>query len=268
MQSLSERQELYKSSYDPDIMRRLPIIINIDGRNFSKLTKNLSKPYSTHLSKVMADAMLYTITEIQGSVFGFTFADEVSIIIRNDQSFETEPWLNNKIQQISSSAASIFTLAFYKFAFALDLEAELMGDPVFKAHVWAVPSLSEASNYIIYRQQECYKSAIRLSAIHEISKKIGQKKAFDLIQGRTIEEKLEMLLKYVGINFHEYYPSYFYNGTAAYRSPMLVENADETFARNKWTVNSSVPYFLNNKDFLFNILLNGKDIIRVAEEEK
>lgn len=267
MQSLAERQESYKSSYDPEIMRRLPVIISIDGRNFSKLTKNLSKPYSNLLSKVMADAMLYTITEIQGSVFGFTFGDEVSIIIRNDQSFETEPWLNNKIQQISSSASSIFTLGFYKIAFALDLESDLIGDPVFKSHVWAVPSLHEASNYIIHRQQECYKSALRLAAIHEITKKVGQKKAFDLIQGRAIEEKIDLLLKYTGINFHEYYPSYFYNGMATYRTPILVEGADETFTRNKWTINSDLPYLLENKDFLYSIFLNGKDVIRVSKEE-
>lgn len=264
MQSIGERQEMYKSSHDYEIMRRLPIIIHIDGRNFSKLTKNLSKPYSTHLSKVMADAMLYTITEIQGSVFGFAFADEVSIIVRNDQTIDTEPWLNNKIQQIVSSASSIFTLAFYKIASTLDLESELIGDPIFKSYVWAVPSLHEASNYIIYRQQECYKSALRLAAIHEISKKVGQKKAFDLIQGRSVEEKIDILEKYTGINFHEYYPSYFYNGIATYRTPMLIDGADETFTRNKWTINSEVPYLLNNKDFLFNILLNGKDVIRVS----
>jgi hypothetical protein len=266
MQPLWERQESYKSSYDFEIMKRLPLIIHIDGRNFSKITKNLPKPYSSHLSKVMSDALLYTITEIQGSIFGFSFADEVSIIIRNDQSFETEPWLNNKIQQIASSAASNFTLGFYKLAFALDLESELSGDPIFKSHVWAVPNLSEASNYIIYRQQECYKSALRLAAIHEITKKVGQKKAFDLIQGKTVEEKQELLLKYAGINFHEYYPSYFYNGIAAYRTPMLIDGANETFARNKWSVNLEIPYLADNKDFLFNILLNGKDIIRISEE--
>lgn len=266
MQSLGERQESYKNSYDYEIMRRLPVIINIDGRNFSKITKNLSKPYSTHLSKVMSDSLLYTITEVQGAVFGFTFADEISIIIRNDQNFETEPWLNNKIQQIASSVSSIFTLGFYKLAFALDLESELSGDPVFKSHVWAVPSLSEASNYIIYRQQECYKSALRLLAIHELSKKIGQKKAFDLIQGKTVEEKVELLLKYTGINFHEYYPSYFYNGMAAYRTPIFVDGVNETFARNKWIINSDIPYFAENKDFLYNIILNGKDVIRISEE--
>jgi len=266
MQSLSERQEYYKIPHDYEIMKRLPIIIHVDGRNFSKLTKNLSKPYSNHLSKVMSDALLYTITEVQGSVFGFTFADEISIIIRNDQNFETEPWLNNKIQQIASTVSSIFTLGFYKLAFALDLESELVGDPIFKSHVWAVPNLSEASNYIIYRQQECYKNALRLAAIHEMSKKVGQKKAFELIQGKTVEEKIELLLKFTGINFHEYYPSYFYNGMAAYRTPILVDNANETFARNKWIINSEIPYFAENKDFLFNILLNGKDVVRISEE--
>lgn len=266
MQSLSERQESYKSSYDPDIMRRLPIIINIDGRNFSKLTKNLPKPYSPLLSKVMGDSMLYTITEVQGSVFGFTFGDEISIIIRNDQNFETEPWLNNKIQQIASSASSIFTLAFYKIASALELEPNLLGDPIFKTQVWAVPTLVEASNYLIYRQQECYKSALRLASIHEISKKLGQKKAFDLIQGRSVDEKIDILLKYTGINFHEYYPSYFYNGIASYRAPILIENEEETLAKNKWIINSEIPYFLNNKNFLFNILINGKDVIRVPDE--
>jgi tRNA(His) 5'-end guanylyltransferase len=99
-----------------------------------------------------------------------------------------------------------------------------------------------------------------------MSKKIGQKKAFDLIQGRSIEEKINILLKYTGINFQEYYPSYFYNGIASYRVPMLVENEEETLAKNKWIINSEIPYFLNNKDFLFNILINGKDVVRVSDE--
>jgi hypothetical protein len=29
-----------------------------------------------------------------------------------------------------------------------------------------------------------------------------------------------------------------------------------------------IPYLADNKDFLFNILLNGKDIIRISEEWK
>lgn len=260
--SLAERQESYKSSCDYELIKKLPIIIQLDGRNFSKITKNLQKPYSHDLSRVMQEAMLYTLVDIQGCIFGFTIADEVSFILRNDQTFDTEPWLNNKIQQLSSAVASAFTLAFYKIAFALDLESELLGDPIFKAHSWAVPNISEAANYLIYRQQEGYKSALRLACHHEMSKEMGSKQAFDLTQGKSIEEKINLLLKYTGINFEEFYSNQFYHGISAYRVPILIDLNGEPEAKNKWFVNKNTPSFIDKKDFMFNILLNGKDVIR------
>jgi tRNA(His) 5'-end guanylyltransferase len=260
--SLAERQESYKSSYDYEIIKKLPIIIQLDGRNFSKITKNLTKPYSYEISRVMHESMLYTLVDVQGCVFAFTIADEVSFVLRNDQTLETEPWLNNKVQQMASSVASAFTLAFYKFAFALDLESELSGDPIFKAHAWAVPNISEAANYLIYRQQEGYKSALRLACLHNMSKQLGYKQAFELIQGKSIEEKTSLLLKHTGINFEEFYCSHFYHGVCAYRAPVLVDMNGEPEAKNKWYVNKSTPSFIDKKDFMFNILLNGRDVIR------
>jgi tRNA(His) 5'-end guanylyltransferase len=261
--NLSDRQKKYESSYDYKILDKIPIIIRINGKNFTKLSKNLEKPFSNELFKIMANATMYSITEIQGAIFGYLHHDEITFIIRNDQSHDTESWFNNRIQKINSIAVSTFTMAFYKFLLASDLE--LFGDPIFDARTFGVPNIAEANNNIIWRQQDCLKSALRSACLFEIGSKIGYKKAFDLIEGKTSEEKKYELLKYSGINFDEFYPKHFIHGASFYKIPILLKNSENSEAKYKWSLNLDTPNFLENKNFLFNILLNGKDIVRADQ---
>jgi len=62
MQNLGDRMKEYERSYDISIINRIPIIIRLDGKNFSKWTKmcKFAKPFDEILSNQMANAMKET----------------------------------------------------------------------------------------------------------------------------------------------------------------------------------------------------------------
>lgn len=262
LESLRERQEEYKKPFDYQITKRMPIIITASGRSFKRFTKNLDKPYCSEFSRAMASTMLYSIMEMQGSVFGYQYNDEITFILRNDQSLDSEPWYQNKIQKLVSITSSMTTLGLYKSISNLNNKILTSGDAIFDCDVLAVPYLSEAVNNLIYKQQLNYKKALSLAVETELIKKFGKRAALKALYKKTSDEKKELLLHHCDIDFEEQYPSAFYRGIAAYKIPTLLQYKDENQIRNKWSLNANLPVFVDDKDFLFNILLNGHDIYR------
>ncbi|KKL53739.1 hypothetical protein LCGC14_2272460, partial [marine sediment metagenome] len=104
MQNLGDRMKKYESSYETNIIGRVPVIIRADGKSFSKWTKsiNAEKPFDNALSIAMSEAMRATASHIEGCMFGYTQSDEMTFVLRNDQSLESTPWFGNRIQKICS----------------------------------------------------------------------------------------------------------------------------------------------------------------------
>ena len=100
-QSLGDRMKLYESVFDFRLLPRAPIMCRCDGVSFSKLTKylKLEKPFDKQFSNWMGESMTIVANKIQGCVLGYTQSDEISFVIRADQSNETVPWFNNRIQK-------------------------------------------------------------------------------------------------------------------------------------------------------------------------
>lgn len=262
--SLGTRQKQYESNYDYSITRRMPIIIRVDGRSFSRVTRKLQKPYCSEFLNVMANAMLYAITEMQGAVFGYQQSDEITYVLRNDQSLEAEPWYQNRIQKMVSIAASLTTLGFNKCLQTTASKLEVVGDAIFDARVFAMPYISEVANNLIWRQQDCQKNAISGAVQTELANKFGKRTALKLLDKKISSEKKELLLHHCGIDFDDYYPSSFRRGVAVYKVPTIVSfNKEGEVSRNKWTLNWEIPDFVEERDFLLSILINCKDIFRV-----
>jgi len=62
------------------LVRRMPVIIRIDGRAFHTLTRGLKKPFDNILIGAMQETMKYLCENIQGCVFGYTQSDEISLL--------------------------------------------------------------------------------------------------------------------------------------------------------------------------------------------
>jgi tRNA(His) 5'-end guanylyltransferase len=110
-QSLQHRQLAYENSYNQTIISRIPVIIKIDGRSFTRVTKNIPKPFCQKTMLLFNSTMVSLAKQIDGVMFGYQYSDKIILVLRNDRSPDETPWFGNHIQKMSSSAASISTVA-------------------------------------------------------------------------------------------------------------------------------------------------------------
>ena len=257
MISLGERLSEYESIFDISIMKRVPIIVRLNIRNYKKILPNIKKPFSKVFSDIMHQCTLYIISQIQDAVFGYSFNDEINIILRNDRDLDTEPWNNNNLQKIISSVTSYAINGFEK-SVELFSDLDIVADCVVNTKVWPISNISESGNYLISRQDSCIKQAINTACGFELKTKFGADKATAFIKNKTYEQKKEILLRYCGIDFFDFYESRFVHGCAVYKVPVIVDG----ITKNKWFADEEIPNFLTNKDFIVAIISNGSDIFR------
>ena len=263
---LGERHKNYEEAYDLKIIRRIPIIIRIDGRSFSRLTKRLPRPFSGDMINLMSNAMLVVAKEIEGCVFGYQQSDEITLILRNDQSLTSEPWFGNRVQKMVSVASASATQAFNDLYKKMPEPIELVGPAIFDARVFGVPSINEAVNNLIFRQQDCLRNAVTAAAQAELRSRHGRKTADRILQKRTTIERAEMLRDECGIDFNTHYPSAFRNGVATYKIPKIIETENGQLTRQRWALDTDIPVFSKSRDFILGILNTGRDIFRADRD--
>ena len=255
-QKLKDRIDSYREASDHKILNRLPLIICVNGRAFSKLTSLIEKPYCTKFAEGMLSATLKLCMEIEGALFAYQHNDEIVIIARNDQSLETEAWYDNKIQKICSVTASIATTHFKNYMGSSDLN--LLGDPIFTSQVFAVPNIAEAINTIVFKQQQNFHTSIQFACFYELLKKHDRNTIKEMLSGLSVDEKIDLLGEECDIDFNQY-PHSFRRGAACYKVPKIVEGGT---VKNKWVINPELPIFTKDQSFLSNIFKNGVDIFR------
>ena len=259
--SLGDRIKAYENVTNFELMRRCPIIIRVDGISFSRFTRKLKKPYEPLFLEAMAQTMLHVASEIGGCVFGYQQSDEITFVLKNDQSLDTEPWYANRIQKICSSTASMTSIKLQKNLSNLDLP--LIGDGIFDCRVFAVPTIGEAVNCVLWRQSDAIRNAISSAAYAILCKNFGKKTALNMLHKVTTKDKLELMTNECGIDFHEEYPASYRYGVSVYKVPTLIMKKDgSNSTRKKWILDWDLPVFSKDRDFIYNIIHSGSDVIR------
>lgn len=240
MGSVGDRMKSYEDLYNIRLLGRVPIVLRLDGKGFSRYTKAMKykKPFDECLSAGMSGAMIETAKDICGCMFGFTQSDETTFILRNDQSLETQPWFDNRIQKIVSVVASMYSVRFN--ALCSGIQA------YFDARVFAVPNIQEAINALIHRQQDCVKNSIQCSTYYLVGEKLGRGTTRKLMEGLDQKQQQELLYKEAGINWAKDIPQHFRNGIGCYKEEVLVNGA----MRTKWKLDKTLPLFAANQQFL------------------
>jgi len=255
MKNLGDRMKGYEQSYDTSIMSRVPIIVRVDGKSFSKWTKkiNAKKPFDLPLSEMMVEAMRYTASNIEGCVFGYTQSDEMTFVIRNDQSLESTPWFGNRVQKICSVVSSMVTASFNLENVRYNGVNNIAH---FDARVFAVPDVQEAINCLIWRQNDAVKNSISASCYYEVAEKIGKKTARKLMHGLNQNKQQELLFQQTGINWNDY-PVKFKRGVGTYRITYDTVIDGNECVRSKWKVDEEIPIFTRDTEFLYNLFKVG-----------
>ncbi len=253
--TIKDRISSYEEVANYKFLPKLPVIIQINGRSFSKVTSLLDKPFCEKFSNCISTTMLNVCLEVEGAVFAYHFNDEITIILRNDQNADTIPWFDNKIQKIVSICSSIATLNFSNLSNSMDLN--LMGDSVFTCSAYTAPSILEAIHILVSKQHQNLQSAIQSACFYELLKKYDKNTIKEMLTGLSIDDKVGLLFQECDIDFNNY-PMAFKRGIACYRAPKVINDV----VKNKWVLNKDLPIFTQDHSFLVNILKNGQDILR------
>lgn len=256
MSTFKDKLYNYEDLHNYKMMPKLPVIIHINGRSFSKITSLLEKPYSEKFANCLASSALQLCLEIEGAILAYQYNDEIIIVARNDQSNDSVPWYDNKVQKIASACASITTMHFNNLATENNLN--LVGDAVFTANTYTVPSIVEAIQLIAAKQQYNMHVAVQNACTYELLKKYDKSIMSQMLTGLDTEEKINLLASECGVQFYKY-NSAFIKGIACYRSPKIVNN---NIIKNKWIINSDLPFFIKDQSLLINLFKMGSDILR------
>ncbi len=178
----------YEKRSQTYLPRRTYTIVRVDGRAFHTYTRGLAEPFDEQLVEDMNATACALCDEISGSQFAFVQSDEVSILVTDFATDETEAWFDGNVQKIVSISASIATARFN----------ERRGDwkAQFDSRVFIIPDRTEVENYFIWRQNDATRNSIQMAAQAQFSQKQMDHKSCDELQ--------EMLFSEKGINWNNY----------------------------------------------------------------
>lgn len=111
--SLGDRMKnYYENRAKTYLVRRMPVIIRLDGRSFHTFTRGFVKPFDKRLIKTMQETTLELCKNIQGCVFGYTQSDEITLVLVDYNTLDTDAWFDYSVEKMCSVSAAMATLYF------------------------------------------------------------------------------------------------------------------------------------------------------------
>jgi len=201
--SLGGRIKGYEEVFKQKLIRRMPVIIRVDGKAFHTLTKIITPAIdpseATGPGEMLHEVMIQTAqgvaSKIQNCVFAYTQSDEISFLLKDWDTHETEQWFGGNVQKLASVTASFTTGQF------ADEWHNVFNSKVrngfFDARVFNL-AVDEVANYFIWRQQDCTRNSVRMVG----SKYFSHKE----MEGRNNSEVQDMLWRQHGVNWNHLVP--------------------------------------------------------------
>lgn len=163
-----------------------PIVVRLDGKNFSKWTKTAGcvKPFDErmiHLMTLVTEALVqFTDADI-----GYTQSDEITLVLTKKHDAH-ELIFGGRYQKLCSVLASLATLKFNKLGWCDE-------PALFDCRVFEVPDKATAIKALEWRAEDCRRNSVSVMAQSEFSHKA--------LHGKKTWEMKEML-KEKGNDWH------------------------------------------------------------------
>ena len=106
--SLGDRMKAdYESRARYFLPRRTYTLIRVDGKNFHTYTRGCARPYDADLMADMDAAAIALCENSEGAKLAFVQSDEISVLLTDFASLQTEAWFDGNLQKICSVSAAI-----------------------------------------------------------------------------------------------------------------------------------------------------------------
>lgn len=236
----------YEAVWRPRLVPRTPMIVRADGKTFHSLTREMQRPFDPEFVEHMLGVATALCREIDGAQMAYVQSDEISVLVRDDQTLQTQPWFDKELDKVVSITAGTASG---------EMSLRLNRRAVFDARAFVLPP-EEVANYFIWRQQDATRNSVSMAAHAELARKLGAKEAQALLHGKTWGEQQELLFAQCGINWSQY-PTHLKRGACV--APGTEERAgrDGPVARRVWTTDREIPVFTQDRDYLHRFLEMG-----------
>ena len=247
-------KEYYENRSKTYLTRRTPVVIRIDGCHFHTFTKGLHKPFDETFIKVMQLTTKDLCENIQGCRIGYVESDEISLLLTDYDTLQTDAWFDYSVQKICSVAAAMATMYFNKnwrkateemeeiiswnwredeneryYYKALVPKMNLGG--YFDARAFNIPE-AEIANYFIWRQNDATRNSIQGLARAHFSQKQLHGLNNSQLQDKLHEEK--------GINWNDC-------STVEKRGTCIIR-------KDGWIIDENIPIFTQDRAYIENCL--------------
>ena len=247
------RMKGYEQVAKYGLIHRMPVAIRIDGKAFHTFTRGMRKPFDDILIKSMQDTMQYLCKNIQGAKLAYVQSDEITIVMTDFDTLQTDAWFDGEVQKIVSVSASMATREFNRvriiqqLANGIDIKYILNGKLAeFDSRVFTIPFKEEVLNNIIWRQRDCVRNSISSVAQSLFS--------HTQLTGKNQSDMQEMCFE-KGVNWNDF-PEKQKRGRVIVKKQINYpsKNGGEPYIRNEWK-SIAAPDF--NKDrSLFDEIFN------------
>ena len=269
--SLGDRmKEFYEFRAKTKLVRRMPVIIRLDGKAFHTWSRGFVKPFDRRLIEAMQETTLELCKNIQGCVFGYTQSDEITLILVDYNAIDVSAWYDYEVQKMCSVAASMATLAFnrifhnkirnfvnehYKVITDKETYGEELSNSVnellksynraiemgamFDARCFNVP-INDVCNCVLWRQKDATRNSIN---------SLGQSwfKHKEL-EGKNTNQVQDMLFEKYGINWNNL-------STVEKRGTAIIKDEED-----KWIIDEEMPILTGeNRSYVESRIIFGDD---------
>ena len=200
-----KQMRVYEESLDQFILPEMFIAARLDGRSFTRLTKEICKfeaPFDVRFRDMMIETVKGLMT---GSgfrlIYGYTESDEISLLFHPDDNT-----FSRKVRKLNTTlageASALFSLALGRAA-------------SFDCRIIPLPNIKLVADYFAWRQEDSHRNSLNAHC-YWIMRKEGMDKnaATDLLRSKDNAFKNELLFQ-KGINYNDL-PSWQKRGVGLY----------------------------------------------------
>ncbi len=202
---LDGRMRTFEAVLDPTVLPGVFMVARLDGRNFTRLTKELH-PFEAPFDRRFHDYMLNTAEHLMGGcrvkvAYGYTQSDEISLLFGPD-----EDGFGRRLRKLLSILAGEASARFSLF---------LGATAVFDCRISQLPSVELVVDYFRWRAEDAYRNALNAHSywlLRGQGRNVVQ--ATEALRGLSTSAKNEMLFQ-GGVNFNDL-PSWQKRGSGLY----------------------------------------------------
>ena len=201
---LDKQMRIYEQSIDQHILPEMYLVARLDGRSFSRLTKEICD-FEAPFDVRFRDMMVNTVKQLMDCgfrvVYGFTESDEISLLFHKE-----ENTFGRKVRKFNSILAGQASASFsLQLGQAIAMDCRLV----------PLPNLEKVRDYFLWRQEDAHRNALNSHCYWMLRKEgIDAQTANAMLEGKSIAYKKELLFSR-GINFNDL-PSWQKRGIGIY----------------------------------------------------